>query len=859
MSKQTLSPFLHDAYETLSQTLEQANDAVVAIDEGDAVILFNAAAERLWGYEREEVLGRDVAVLVPTDIRGFHDAYAEAGRDGGRRELQVTRKNGSVLWGAMSISRVRLDGRVIYAAFIRNVTRERHDREQLHLLSLGVNETDNAVIITDGDGRIVYVNAGLVRLLGYPADEAVGLLYGQVLRMPYRDEAPAAMTQAFLPRSGSRHSEELVLDRQGHPLWCSIVVNPIYDAQGALANTVSVMTNITDTKMHEVLQHKVLEAMVREAPVHELMTLVCREVERIAPEVIASILGIDGEGRLRPLAGPSLPDSYSAALDGVPIGPGVGSCGTAAYFGEPVLVEDIATDPLWADFKHLALPHNLRACWSSPIKASNGRVLGSFAFYYRERCAPSRFHKRLVSVSVHLCALALEREESRTRIQQLAFYDALTGLPNRSLLHVRAEQAIAGATRNGDALAVLFIDLDRFKQVNDSLGHPAGDDLLRQIAWRLQGLVSGSDIVGRLAGDEFVVVLTGCDARGAADMVERIQHALRVPVPLGEIGVMPSASIGISLFPDNGDDIDLLLRRADMAMYQAKTAGRNRFSFFSNEMNLLAQERIALETALREALRNDALRLCYQPQVRLGDGRVHGVEALARWRHPQLGEISPARFIPLAEECGLIAEIGQWALREVCRQLAEWRRRGLSIPTISVNLSPTSFRNFDLPRQIAEVLAASSLCGKDLTLEITENAFLDAGPDTMRVIHAVHAQGVRLSVDDFGTGYSSLGVLRRLPVDEIKLDQSFVHDLEGDGASRELTRAVQRIGDSLGLCVVAEGVETERQCALLQRQGYQAAQGYLFAPALPPEALELWLRAREQAGTSPSSAASPAG
>jgi GGDEF domain-containing protein len=289
-------------------------------------------------------------------------------------------------------------------------------------------------------------------------------------------------------------------------VWCNVTIYPVCDAQGHLINTVSVMIDVTHSRMPEILRNKMLEAMVREESIESLMALVCKEVQRIAPEVIASILSVDDDGLLRTLASPDLPESYSAALDAVAIGAGVGSCGAAAFSGQAVMVRDIASHPFWVGFRDLALPLGLRACWSTPIKSSSGRVLGTFAFYYRSPREPSLLHEQLVNASIYLCALALEREQSRAHIQQLAFYDDLTGLPNRNQLHVRANQAIADASRNGTPLTVLFIDLDRFKQVNDSLGHPAGDEFLRVIARRLTKYRRKVDIVSRLSGDEFVVV-----------------------------------------------------------------------------------------------------------------------------------------------------------------------------------------------------------------------------------------------------------------------------------------------------------------------------------------------------------------
>jgi len=806
----------------------------------------------LLGYERAAVLGRHHSSFCPPalrdspEYRNFWPRLLSGAAHSGVFERQ--RSDGSSCWLEATYAPVLgPQGQVLQIFKIANdvserVRREQAQQERLMRLSLVADASDMAVLISDSSSKILYANAGFSRMFGWQPEEVIGrapiALLAPQLTPEFTEDYRAALRAGRAVRR-----EEIVVGKNGQRYWATVVSNPVHDAQGAWQYAVTMLTDITSAKMHEALQHRALEAMAREQPLADVLDLVCQEVERIAPEVAASILEVDDQGLLHPLAGPSLPAEYSRALDGVAIGPVVGSCGTAAWRNEPVLVNDIASDPLWADYKQLILPLGYAACWSTPIRNSQGLVIGTFAFYYRQPQGgqPAAFHQQLVDACTHLCSLALEREHARLRIRQLAFYDGLTGLPNRSLLQAKADQAIASATRNEEQLAVLFIDLDRFKQVNDSLGHPAGDELLRSIADRLQRELRGSDIVGRLSGDEFVIVLPQCDADHATDTVERLQLLLSQPCQIAGVSLASSASVGIAMFPADGRDMETLLHRADMAMYQAKSSGRGRFSFFSSEMNRLAQERLALETALRQALQAGELRLHYQPQIDLESGRLYGVEALARWTHAELGEISPARFIPLAEECGLIADLGRWALREACRQLADWRARGLAVPAVSVNLSPTSFHNLDLPRMIADTLERHDLSPQDLTLELTESVLLDTNPSTMKTIAEVHARGIRLSMDDFGTGYSSLSYLRRLPVSELKLDRSFVADLEHDEAARALSSAILGIGQSLQLTVVAEGVETPAQNLMLREQGYPVAQGYLFARPLAPQDLERWL------------------
>ncbi|AYM95725.1 EAL domain-containing protein [Acidovorax sp. 1608163] len=702
--------------------------------------------------------------------------------------------------------------------------------------------SDNAIAMTNSDRQVVYVNHGFTRLFGFSMDDIRGKYLSNLLQGPHTQQGLTDAIRNGLRLHGHYHGDALIYSRDGQPRWVSMVVNAADEAVGGPGGSITVLTDITLTKMHEVLQKRVLESMVSETSLPALMAKVCKEVEGIAPEVTASILAVDANGLIHPLAAPGLPPDICAALDGLRIGPKAGSCGTAAYWGLPVVTTDIATDPRWDDYRALFQPTGLKACWSSPIRDHQGLVVGTFAFYFKEPREPNALHQSLVQVCLHLCALAIERDAARQRIHQLAFFDALTGLPNRAMFRSNAERALSQMERDHQSGAVLFVDLDRFKQVNDTQGHAAGDALLREVAQRLGECVRAQDGIGRLSGDEFVLLLSNCSSQQAVQTAQRVLSRIAHPVDIqGQVN-LPSASIGIAIYPDDGTDIDTLLLHADQAMYQAKSDHLHSLQLFSLEMNRRAQERAAMERALRQALEQRQLTLHYQPQTTADPVlTLHGVEALARWSHPEWGAISPAQFIPLAEETGLIHPLTRWLVDEACTQLTAWRAAGLVVPHVALNLSGRSFHQKGFAQSISATLLQHGLCAQDLLLEITESVVMDGRAVTQENIEQLSQQGFKLSLDDFGTGYSSLSYLHRLPIAELKLDKSFVQDLEHSETARALTISVLSIAKSLHMTVVAEGVETQHQCRWLKDHGCEVMQGYLLGRPMPAEMLASWM------------------
>jgi len=613
-----------------------------------------------------------------------------------------------------------------------------------------------------------------------------------------------------------------------------------------------------------VEQGRVLEMIAARAPLAEILERLVRMIESQSPDVMASILLLDDDGlHLRHGASPSLPAAYTALIDGVRVGPNVGSCGTAVHRGEPVIVTDIQADPLWADYRALAASHGLRACWSAPIfahqhlspgharpqgawgPADEDTILGTFAMYSATVKVPTPADMRLADLATRIAGIAIERQKTEERIRHMAHHDELTGLPNRALLRDRLAQALLRAERQERGVAVAFIDLDDFKLINDSLGHTAGDELLQTVSTRLLHCVRSADTVVRLGGDEFVVILT--DLPRTTDAVtptlQRIVDTIARPVALRERDVQISCSMGLATYPADGTTADALLTNADAAMYRAKDLGRNNFQFYQAEMNGSRHQRLALQDGLRHAVARNELFLVYQPQVDLHSRQIIGVEALLRWRHPELGLVSPATFIPLAEESGLIVAIGDWVLHAACRQNKTWQDAGLPPITMAVNVSARQFRQAEWIERVADALRTSGLSAQTLELELTESLIMQDLKQAVEKMQQLRAMGLALAIDDFGTGYSSLGALKRFPLARLKIDRSFVQDIATDEDDKAIVMAVIELGHRLNLKVLAEGVETEEQLAFLRQCRCDEMQGYLFSRPVPPtEIAELLAR-----------------
>ncbi|CAN5493676.1 hypothetical protein BH11PSE11_BH11PSE11_30310 [soil metagenome] len=525
-------------------------------------------------------------------------------------------------------------------------------------------------------------------------------------------------------------------------------------------------------------------------------------------------------------------------------------CSAEAYrmYGLPTTVKDLKT------FSHRLHPEDKAAvidAWKEAMKLSfydieYRVVVDGQTRWLKERAQLYRDADGNPLDAIGSVQDITERKHAEEHIRRLGHFDSLTGLPNRTLLADRFNHDLSMAQRNSGNLALLFIDLDHFKNVNDSLGHRIGDALLMEVAKRMKAVVREEDTISRQGGDEFVIVLPGIAADGAAHAAEKLLLTASQPYSIEghELNITPS--IGIAIYPTDGADFDALAQRADAAMYRAKSAGRNSFRFFTAEMQARSARIMQLEGALRRALERDQLRLHYQPQISLDDGRIIGAEALLRWQHPELGMISPAEFIPIAEDSGLIVPIGEWVLRTAVRQCKAWLDAGVGPLTISVNLSAVQFRHPRLTELIIEILDEHQLPPYLLELELTEGVAMDDPLGAIAVMDALDANGIRMSIDDFGTGYSSLSYLKRFKVYKLKIDQSFVRDIAADPDDRAIVGAVISLAGSLGLRTIAEGVETEEQLTFLREKGCGEVQGYYFSRPLPADQFDAYASKRDR-------------
>ncbi len=713
----------------------------------------------------------------------------------------------------------------------------------------------------------------------------------------------------------------------------------------------------TQLQQEQALHNKTLEMLTNNRDIKDIMETIILHAEQIHPDMICSVLLLDDEGKhLRLCAAPSLPNDYKQAINGTAIGPNIVSCGTAAFSGKTIIVEDIATHPFWQDHKELAQRAGLAACWSFPILSSQKKVLGTFAIYYKNIKSPEasdlaymhqlsqlanlaiehknadealriaattfeshesimitdkagtilRVNKAFTDVTgyqsnevigknprvlssgrqskvfyqdifkqlekcglwqgeiwnrrkngdiypewetitavknksgqtthyVSLFADITERKAYENRIQDLAFYDPLTKLPNRRMILENLGREIAYTQRHKLFGALLFVDLDQFKTLNDSLGHHVGDELLQQIGQRLLNNIRKEDTAARIGGDEFVVLLHADNktleqaARQATLVARNLHQVISTPYTLQDAEFTFTSSIGLTVYPqqDNLHPLELL-KQADTAMYSAKQKGRNMISFYHPDMQAHAKERLAMENDLRQALKNNDFELYYQPQINF-DGQLVGFEALIRWNNKKRGWVSPNQFIPVAEETGLIIEIGQWVLNTACKQMHTWRQMNQAPDHIAINVSSREFHMPEYEQTVINTIKQAGITPQQIMLELTENIMIENNEQTMRKMHILKQAGIRISLDDFGTGYSSLSYLKMLPIDQIKIDRSFVHEVESDENNKVIVELIIEIARHMNVEVIAEGVETRTQKTFLEKKKCFLYQGFYFS------------------------------
>ncbi len=662
-------------------------------------------------------------------------------------------------------------------------------------LSQAVEQSAASVIITDQRGIIEFVNPAFTAITGYSQDEAIGksaamLTAGQTSREIYRN------LWETINGGGTWRGELLNRRKNGELYWDTATISPVRGEKGEITHFAAVQEDITRRKEVEgklLLSMHVLNSISEGVAV----TDAAQKFSYVNPAFTA----ITGYG----------------AEEVIGKSPRLLSSG---------LMEKTFYGQMWADIEE-------HGHWQGEIidRRKNGESFPewlSISTLKDERGQVSRYVSVFMDIS--------ERKEAERRVIHMAQHDFLTGLPNRMLLLDRLAQAIKHAMRDKTKVAIMFLDLDRFKHVNDTLGHPIGDKLLVEIASRITKVSRAGDTVSRLGGDEFVIMLPGLetvdDISGVAD---KVLQSVAGPCTIEGREIEITTSLGISVFPDDGGDGEALLHQADSAMYQAKQDGRNNYRFFTAEMNRRALERLDIEHKLRHALARNELSLYYQPQIDRANGCIMGAEALIRWDNPSIGTVAPELFIPVAEETGLIIPIGEWALREACRQNAAWHNAGRLKIAVAVNLSTVQFRQKNLGNTIRTILEESGLDPAGLELEITESAVINDAESAIALLHEIKALGVKLVMDDFGTGYSSLTHLKRLPIDKLKIDQSFVRDMAVDADDAVIVDTIINMARNLGLKNIAEGVETAEQIDLLARYGCDGMQGYYFGAPMSAE------------------------
>jgi len=851
----------HEALRREQDLRERLTDTspagIVLLDRHGHIQFANARAEQVLGLERDAITARhyndpqwhvtdwlgnplpEGQLPFAQVMRGGGPVYgvehAIEWPDGGRILLSI---NAAPLLDADG----GLDGVV---ATVEDVTaRQQAEDERERLVrhnEMILKAAGEGIYGRDLEGRITFVNPAAARMLGYAPEDLIGVSMHECTHHSHVDGTPFPRAQCSVEatlRDGESRmvGGEVYWRKDGSQFPVEYVSAPIVQGD-KITGAVVVFRDVSEQRRQQDLlagEKRILELIARNRPLPEVLDDLAGMFEsqcRLGVRCGLFLLAPES-GSLHAVAGPSLPEDYRRELDGMVLG-GAGVLAIRAG-----LLNDIGEEPAWAPFRALAGCYDLSVRWVVPITGVLGRAQGLLVLYDPHPQCPAAPDRELIDRIARLAGIAIEKHQAEDRLTTMAFYDALTGLPNRVLLHDRLHQAMIEAARHERLVAVMFLDLDRFKTINDSLGHETGDQLLKVVAERLLGCLRPGDTASRLGGDEFTLLLADvAHVDDVARIAQKIIDSFVQPFDIAGYELFVTTSIGITLFPFDDRDVELLLKNADTAMYYAKEEGRNTFQFYSAEMNVKSVKRLTLETALRRALERDEFRLHYQPQVSLVTGELTGVEALLRWQHPELGLVSPGEFIPLAEETGLIVPIGEWALHAACAQARAWQDAGIPALRVAVNLSPRQFRHKDLGRVVARVLRETGLDARLLELELTESLLMRDVEQTIAVLNGLKRMGVSISIDDFGTGYSSLSYLRRFPIDTLKIDRSFIEHIADHADGTAIAQTIIVLAHNLKMNVVAEGVEQPAQLRFLSDQGCDAMQGYYFSKPLPADEL----------------------
>jgi diguanylate cyclase (GGDEF)-like protein/PAS domain S-box-containing protein len=733
------------------------------------------------------------------------------------------------------------------------MTREARRTEAERMTQGMIEALPNPVFVMGANGRYRGVNKAWEAFFAMDRRVAVGKTTRELFaHVP----AIADWCDAMLCADGKTHEAALPgADGRVREVIC---YKAPYGGLDALEGVIGTIVDITDRKQAEqrqAMEHAVTRALAEAPGVAEAMETVMRTICTGLGWHYGVRWQWDAQTGLLHRAeswasdAPAIRD-FDAAIARAELEPrddGTGLASRAFWARKPVWIADIRES---TDFRRKAdaVEAGLHAGFAFPLLRGN-QVLGVMEFFHRDAGEPNPVLVNIAESIGSEVGQYLVRTQAEDAVKFLAMHDALTKLPNRAMFSERLAGAIANAERHARTLAVLFIDLDRFKLINDTLGHEAGDYVLGEAARRLTDSLRAGDTVARLGGDEFVVLLEEVvDPVYVGSVSQKLIDALAAAFMIGGNEYRVTASIGVSAYPQDGSDSETLLKNADIAMYRAKERGRNGFEFYSANLSTDAIERLSLESGLRRALERDELELYYQPQIEACTGRIVGMEALVRWRHPQLGVLPPARFIRIAEENGLIVPLGDWVVHTACKAHREWQSKHIAPARIAVNLSPRQFLHAGLVKDTLRVLESSGCKPSYLELEITESMVMHDPAGAAAVIEELKEMGVRIAMDDFGTGYSSLAHLKRFPIDTLKIDRSFISDLPGDAGNMAITDAIIAMARTLHLTVIAEGVETRPQFELLRRLGCDEVQGYYFSAPVPKDEAAVLLREASATG-----------